>query len=269
MPNNNLITGLILAGGKSRRMGSDKAFIQWNNKYLIQYVFEALEPICHEILVSSNSLSERYDPYSLIQDRFADIGPIAGLESGLYHANHPHIVVASCDTPFVTTDLFRHLLLVHGDHEITVASHEGIDQPLIGIYQKAIHHKIYQAILADNNTPHAVIKSLHWQEVPISQHMNFYSRDLFLNLNQPEDFNLIMEAIHLKYFGVIGEITGTSQESLPPCNSLDELKEILLKKYPELSQRRFQYSVNQEICKHNAALSAGDEVALLPPFTGG
>ena len=83
MITNNNITGIILAGGKSSRMGTDKAFLKWNNKLFIESIIDALDPLVSEIIIVSND--EKYDSFKTkrIKDVIENAGPLAGIYSGL------------------------------------------------------------------------------------------------------------------------------------------------------------------------------------------
>lgn len=75
--------------------------------------------------------------------------------------------------------------------------------------------------------------------------------------------------IRVLYFGALSELFGKSEEELALPANTGELVDMLKKKYPGLSDLRFSISVNREICRNVKNLGAGDEVALLPPFSGG
>ncbi len=168
-------------------MGRDKAFMTWRGKALIDWVYEALEPVCSEMLISSNVPADQFPDRRVIADRFKDIGPIAGIESGLYHASNPSVVFCSCDTPGVCTDLFSHLIAKHRHFDISLAAHHGIDQPMIGIYQRSTQSFFAESIRQGNTKPPRAIKALNWQAIEIGPQLNFYQNDLFLNLNTPQD----------------------------------------------------------------------------------
>ncbi len=71
------------------------------------------------------------------------------------------------------------------------------------------------------------------------------------------------------YFGVLSEIAEKSEEIIDFSGSLAQLQEKLSEMYPAFSKHRFQISLNQEIVDNSQELNSGDEIALLPPFTGG
>lgn len=181
------VSGVILAGGKSSRMGQDKALIQWQGKRLVDYLIAAMEPVCQEILISTH-LNPKYFPnYQVIRDEFTDIGPLAGIESGLRHASNPTVIFASVDTPLLSASLFAFLLNHHGQFDISLAAHKGVNEPMIGIYKKRIHPLVLTFIEEGKNKPPELIRSTHWQEIEVNSSHNFYHNQLFKNLNRPQD----------------------------------------------------------------------------------
>lgn len=187
MDDSQKISGVVLAGGNSSRMGTDKALIRWKGQRLVDYLLEALQPVCDEILISTHLSQEYFEKYPVIADRHGQIGPLGGLESGLFHARHPRLIFASVDTPCLSTALFRYLLGKHESFDISLAAHGGINEPLIGIYEKKILPLVTAQILSGKHKPPALIRQSHWQEVDIHPGLNFYHPDLFKNLNRQTD----------------------------------------------------------------------------------
>jgi len=103
------ITGVILAGGQGRRMGTvDKGLQPFRGRTLIEQVIERLQPQVTEILINANQNTQRYATfgYRVIADLVPDYaGPLAGLHSALAAAEHELVLTAPCDSPFVPADL--------------------------------------------------------------------------------------------------------------------------------------------------------------------
>ncbi len=78
-----------------------------------------------------------------------------------------------------------------------------------------------------------------------------------------------MKQIKVLFFGALSELTGKQVEKFELLGELDELLEIVKHKYPDVKNIKFTAAINQEINSSKKELSDGDEVALLPPFTGG
>ena len=181
------ITGIILAGGQNTRMGQNKALVLWKGKRLIDWVFDALSPLCSSILISSNVEIDSPKNSLIVADRHRDIGPLAGIEAGLYHSKTQLNIIVSVDTPLLTSEFFRHMISEHKRFEISLPLHDGVNEPMIGVYNRSILPNIQQAIALGQYKPPALIKSCYYQEVEIHPGLNFYHPDMFLNLNSPDD----------------------------------------------------------------------------------
>jgi molybdopterin-guanine dinucleotide biosynthesis protein A len=103
------LTGIILAGGASRRMGRrNKAFLELDGRPLIEIVIERVQSVCAEALIVAGDTS----PYiglgiPLVEDRFRGVGVLGGLHAGLEAASHKLALVVGCDMPFLNPDLLR------------------------------------------------------------------------------------------------------------------------------------------------------------------
>ncbi|MGQ9718073.1 MAG: molybdenum cofactor guanylyltransferase [Anaerolineae bacterium] len=102
------VTGVVLAGGASRRMGRNKAFLELGGKPLIAWVLERLAEVCAERLIVANDHS-LYAPLGVpvVPDQFPGVGVLGGLHAGLAAARHDLILAVGCDMPFLNPDLLR------------------------------------------------------------------------------------------------------------------------------------------------------------------
>lgn len=103
--------GIILAGGQSRRMGADKAFVEFEGRALIERVLAALQPVCEEIVIVANA-PEPYARFGrrVLPDTLPDFGPLAGLHAGLNAIGVELGVVVAVDMPFLNATLLRALI---------------------------------------------------------------------------------------------------------------------------------------------------------------
>ncbi len=100
------VTGAILAGGQSRRMGQDKALVRVRGKSLAHWVAEVLEPVVTEVWLVSNSPETHLGlGLPLITDLVPFQGPVGGLATALFHARTPWVLLASVDAPFLSPAL--------------------------------------------------------------------------------------------------------------------------------------------------------------------
>lgn len=143
----NNISGIILAGGKSSRMGTDKGLILLKNKPFVEHIIHALKPVVSEIIIVSNN--EVYDKFNTIRidDLIQDAGPLAGLYTGLMHSQNNFNFVLSCDIPCISTPVLEFLLdAANPEYEIVQGQYQNESLPLIGLYQKKCLYKIKELL---------------------------------------------------------------------------------------------------------------------------
>jgi len=190
----NKTAGVILAGGRSRRMGvPHKALLPLDGQMLLAHVIGRLKPQLGSLLISSGDQPEEFDSFGLpvIPDLIPSYrGPLMGLYSALHHLaerGQDHgLVLCPCDTPFIPSDLVPTLLgAVHGDRKpVVVVSYEGVLQPTFSMWQ--IYHlpSIYEAAVTRGqgglkhllvSLPHVVVEWTVTEPPP------------FFNINTPAE----------------------------------------------------------------------------------
>ncbi len=184
----NNITGIILAGGKSSRMGSDKGLTLFNNKPLINYVIDVLQPLCEKIIISANNSEYDKFGYDVINDIVPDSGPMGGIYSALLHSTTDVNIVLSCDSPFVKTQTFEYLMEQYDNADICVPMQSsGKYEPLCGIYKKSVIPYFKEFIENKNYKIPMVFEIVKFQEVKITENNEFFNFQTFRNLNSKED----------------------------------------------------------------------------------
>ncbi|HET9764285.1 MAG TPA: molybdenum cofactor guanylyltransferase MobA [Casimicrobiaceae bacterium] len=127
------VTGLVLAGGQGRRMGSvDKGLVTLHGRPMIRHVIERLAPQVDEILINANRNTAEYEAlgYPVIRDHVEGFaGPLAGLHAGLMHAEHPRLATVPCDSPFLPLDLVARLSKALDTEGADIAVARTHDQP--------------------------------------------------------------------------------------------------------------------------------------------
>lgn len=141
------ITGIILAGGKSSRMGTDKGFLKLNGKLFIEHIINVLSPFVSELIIVSNN--SEYDVFNVkrTNDLIVDAGPLAGLYSGLKTSTSEKNIVLSCDIPLIHSEIIELLVAqIENDSEIIQIESNGKTMPLIALYNKSCENK-FEALL--------------------------------------------------------------------------------------------------------------------------
>lgn len=137
------VSGIVLAGGHSRRFGSPKALATIQAESLLQLVVSALGAVCDEVLVVCGPGSELPDavstkPLRLVEDRIQDAGPLAGIASGLAACRAPLAFLAPVDAPGLSVPLLRWLIdQLWDDNDAVVAVVGGRPQPLQAVLRRS------------------------------------------------------------------------------------------------------------------------------------
>lgn len=181
------VGGIILAGGKSRRMGQNKALTPIAGKTMLQWVYDAIAPLCQHIIISSNTPLPPLPSSQNAADIFKETGPAGGIHSGLVHSPFHTNILVSCDTPFVNTGLFRYMLQQAQHYDVAIARHKGITEPLIGIYTKTVAAHFEKALKSGSNAPPRIIRNgiIRYTEIDITPDLPFFTEKLFTNINTP------------------------------------------------------------------------------------
>jgi molybdopterin-guanine dinucleotide biosynthesis protein A len=127
------ITGLVLAGGQGRRMGTvDKGLVPLDGQPMVARVLARLAPQVDDILINANQHAAEYAAFGhrVIADAIGGFaGPLAGLQVGLTHARHPLVATVPCDSPFLPPDLVARLAAAMASHDAELAVARTFDQP--------------------------------------------------------------------------------------------------------------------------------------------
>jgi len=180
----NNITGIILAGGKSTRMGTDKGFVKFNNKTFIQHIIDTLQPLVNEIIIVSNN--PNYDVFKLkrVDDIIENSGPIAGLYTGLHHSNTEYNLVLSCDTPLINQEIFKQLIShTNKDIEVIQIESEGKTMPLIALYHKKCENTCLKLLKSGERRLRFLIKQLKSKTIVLDATLGKYTA----NINSQSD----------------------------------------------------------------------------------
>lgn len=182
------ITGIILAGGKSSRMGTDKGFLKLNNKLFIEYSIEALQPLVSQMLIVSNNPD--YDVFKMerVDDLIKDAGPLAGIYSGLKHSRTEYNLVLSCDIPLIKKEVLEKLIeAIDGNFDILQIESNGKSMPLIAMYKKICETTFYKLLQNDERRLHVAINQCKVKNIVLNSESDLYTT----NINTPEELKTI------------------------------------------------------------------------------
>ncbi|KAB2332444.1 molybdenum cofactor guanylyltransferase [Bacillus mesophilum] len=130
-------TGIILAGGKSSRMGTNKALLQIDGKTVIERIAEELATIVDHVIVVTNTPEDyAFLQLPMIADRYIGKGPLAGIEAGLSLSATEKNLIVACDMPFISASLGSYLLSKLDDYQAAVPERDGQKHPLFAAYRR-------------------------------------------------------------------------------------------------------------------------------------
>ncbi len=151
------ISCIILAGGKSSRMGTDKAELVWQGKRFLEWQIEKAKTLGIADVLISGYRGKMSCGYSVIPDIFPERGPLGGMHACLQAAKKETCLVVSVDTPQLPVEVLQRLIQAHDmTKEATILTHNGKWEPLIGVYQSSVAQKIEPLI----STRSAAVKKL-------------------------------------------------------------------------------------------------------------
>lgn len=179
-----MVSGVILAGGESRRMGGhDKGLLIYDGQPLIQHVIQRIAPQVNELLINANRHPAAYAAfgYPVVRDDSPDfLGPLAGMLAGLKAAQHEWVLTVPCDTPFLPADLVSRLsLAATADVDIVVASAARIHATVM-LCRRSLAPSLANALAQGER------KVQHWQALQRRAIAEFVDESAFSNLNTPQ-----------------------------------------------------------------------------------
>lgn len=190
-------TGIILAGGWSKRFGRDKAEVIWNGLRFIDHVSQSLRAVCEEVVavIRPNQYVKDWPVDRLIQDDTAlPEGPLRGMFAGLVSVNHPAFIVA-CDSPMLHVDLLKLLqdeITIHDDAGVPVWN--GMIQPLHGLYRPQCAAVFHNCLLAGESAPTCALPQLKCRIIDEAIVRGCDPDGLsFYNVNRPQEFERLRE----------------------------------------------------------------------------
>jgi len=141
------VTCAILSGGRSRRMGHDKATARVGGKTLVKHVYDVARRVFREIIVVS-SLHRAFEGVeaAVVEDVLPWPGSLTGIVSALIHGGTPYVFVLGCDLPFVTEEAIRYTLGESRGEDITIPRTEGGFEPMHAIYGRSCISPMLTAI---------------------------------------------------------------------------------------------------------------------------
>ncbi|MGH2642656.1 MAG: NTP transferase domain-containing protein [Chitinophagaceae bacterium] len=188
------INGLVLAGGKSKRMGKDKGLMKWYGKEQRYYVADLLKSYCEEVFISCRAEQEKEidNHYKTLTDTFLNLGPYGGILSALRSDRTKAWLVVACDLPLLDDHTIKYL--VDNRNPASVATtfespHDGLPEPLITIWEPQSYQVLLDFLGRGYSCPRKVLinsdKTILHPPFPKA----------LMNVNTPEDVESAKEEL--------------------------------------------------------------------------
>ena len=273
--------GLVLAGGASTRMRTDKAALQYHGQPQLQWAFDLVSKVCAASFVSVRP-DQRDDAargsYPQIVDRQPGTGPIAGISAALLEHPKAAWLVLACDLPFLTERTLQHLIAHRDPHKIATAyrsAHDGLPEPLCAIWEPAARQPVLAYVASGKQCPRKFLinSDTALLDLPEPQALD--------NVNTVEEFGLATAAlrpegrtsktVRIQYYAILREQAGRSEETVDTsAGTPAELYAELRQRHPfQLTAAHLKVALNSEFGDWQTPLKHGDTVVFIPPVAGG
>lgn len=286
--------GLVLAGGRSTRMGRDKATLVYRDKPQVEVARELLVGLCCRVYISCRP-DQTSLPGPLLPDRYDNIGPLAGILTAM--DTHPAVawLILACDLPFLNRATLEHLVARRDATKPATAFRGRIDrlpEPLCAIYEPAMRERLHQFVREGLTCPRkALIRS--------DTNLLDLSNPLALeNANRPEEAERARRAtgggvilddapieakracdacppksrtVHVHLYAILREQTGQSTLAMetPAHTARDVYKELAHRFNLAWPAERFRVALNNTFCQWDHPVREGDALHVIPPVAGG
>ena len=183
------IPAVIFAGGKSSRMGSDKALLPFGKaSSLIDYQYEKLSH-CFETVYLSTKEARTQKHLPLLMDHYSVYSPLAGLVSVFEQIEVDEIFVLSVDTPFVDQSVIAQIMKTTESFDACIARNKGEVQPLCGRYSRTILPLAKHALAQNHHKMQLFLRSAH------TCYVDFDEEKAFMNLNRPQEYEAALRLL--------------------------------------------------------------------------
>ena len=188
------LKGLVLAGGKSTRMGKDKGSLDYHGKVQKAYEADLLSSFCEEVYISHNEKFERTEDgeYKVIKDTFTGLGPFGAILSAFREFPNQAWMTIACDLPLLNKASIKKLVESRDPSKVATCFHNPetkFPEPLITIWEPRAYPILLEFLSQGYSCPRKVLINTDIAEIHIEQ------VDFMENVNDPEAYALALEKI--------------------------------------------------------------------------
>jgi molybdopterin-guanine dinucleotide biosynthesis protein A len=184
------LAAFVLAGGKSTRMGRDKAFVEFEGRTLLARALDVARSVTSEVWIVGSR--EKFAPFApVVEDVFSECGPLAGIHAALQSSRSKLNLMLSVDTPFITSKLLQYLISqarASQEAQVVVPRANGRPQPLCAIYRGEFYKVAEKALNTGRNKIGALFDEVRTKVIEENElDTAGFSSGMFRNLNTPEE----------------------------------------------------------------------------------
>jgi molybdopterin-guanine dinucleotide biosynthesis protein A len=192
------ITGVILAGGSSKRYGQNKAFLKIRSVRLIDSILQEMKTIFKRvILITNEKIKYEYLEIPMFEDLVKGLGPLGGIYTGLMSIPDQAGFFVACDMPLINRQLVRYMVDIKGNHKAIVPSVADKIEPLHAIYFRSCLKPIRHLIDSNRHQVRLFYDSIPVRYVKEDEIRKFCCPSkTFLNINTPDEFAKIKSLIN-------------------------------------------------------------------------
>lgn len=156
------VSGIVLCGGLSRRMGRDKAWLPWNGATLLSHAVGLLQPAVEGVIVVARANQDlpATDAF-VIRDRIPGAGPLGGLEAGLAAMRTPYGIAVACDMPWLNVGLLEAMAGMAPAYDLVIPQVSGRYQPFHAVYAKGLQPLVAGLLAQGERRVHALVSRVH------------------------------------------------------------------------------------------------------------
>jgi molybdopterin-guanine dinucleotide biosynthesis protein A len=178
--------GWILVGGRSTRMGRDKAFLEVDGRALVLRVAETIAPFCGTVTLLGDPAVHGVLGLPVIPDQFPGAGPLAGIEAALRCTTADRNLIVACDMPSLDPSILASLFAAEGDCAVPEYE-DGRLEPLCAVYHRRFHAAVLEALQSGVRAVNDVLRGEQSKAHVAVRLVRVSSPAAFANLNTPED----------------------------------------------------------------------------------
>jgi molybdenum cofactor guanylyltransferase len=189
------VAGFVTAGGRSSRMGKDKAWLELAGRPMIEHVIAALQPVTTSVSIVANDLAYAKLGLPVFADSQAGIGPLEAIRTSLRNSNAPRALLVGCDLPFVSSELFKFILGIGGDYDavVPINADEKLE-PLCAIYCARALGVVDALIRSGERKVSSLFDRVPTRFVRFDEFQHLAGSEFFFNnVNTPRDYALAIK----------------------------------------------------------------------------